>query len=129
MTLPEKILALRRLPVLADLSDGELAVLAEASEERRFAAGEQVCAAGRLPAGLLFVCAGTVTDGRGRDEGAAAGVAALLFDRPPDPALVAGPAGALGLQITRSDLFTLVRQCPAFVVGLLAAEPAAPALP
>ena len=123
MTLPEKIFALRRLPLLADLSDGELAVLAEASVERRFAAGETVCAAGRPPAGLLFVCAGAVTDGDGVEAGGAAGAAALLFDRPPDAGLVAGPAGAQCLQIARSDFFTLVRQCPAIVVGLLVAAP------
>jgi hypothetical protein len=130
MTLPEKIFALRRLPVLAGLTDPELAVLAEAARERRYAPGAVVCAAGRLPGRLAFVCAGVVQYSAGRDRGAAPGAAALLFDRPDALALVAGAgAGALCLQVPRSHLFTLVRQCPAFVVSLLAAAPAAASPP
>ena len=125
MTLPEKIFALRRLPVLAGLTDPEIAVLAEAARERRYAAGAVVCARGRLPAQLLLVCEGAVLDADGLPQGGAPGAAALLSDRPADPALVAGPGGARCLQLARSHLFTLVRQCPAFVVSLLAAEPAA----
>jgi len=129
MTLPEKIFALRRLSVLAGLSDPELAVLAEAARERRYAPGAVVCARGRLPARLVFVCTGAVTDTTGRDQGAVPGAAALLFDRPDDLGLVAAGGGAVCLQVARSHLFTLVRQCPAFVVTLLAEAPAAASPP
>lgn len=122
MTLPEKIFALRRLPVLSGLTDPELAVLAEAARERRFAPGAVVCPPGRLPGRLVFVCAGAVRDSAGRDQGAAPGAAHLLVGQTPADGLAAGPDGARCLQVPRSHLFTLVRQCPAFVVSLLAAD-------
>lgn len=120
MILPEKIFALRRLPVLAGLSEPELAVLAEATSERRYPAGALVTPAGRLPARVSFVCEGAVRDAGGRDLGSAPGAAALLANRPPAAAWhAAGPSGAVCLQITRNHLFTVARQCPAFVVALL----------
>ena len=130
MTLPEKIFTLRSLPALASLDDVELAVIAEASRERHYAPNALVCPAGRVPARLLFVCSGAIVDAGGRDQGCVAGAPSLLFNRPLTHAWIASPGhGAHCLQLARSHLFTIVRQCPAFVVGLLAEPPRAEAAP
>jgi hypothetical protein len=124
MTLPEKIFALRSLPALGGLSDGELAVIAEVAQERLYAPGALVGAAGRPPPRLLFVCRGAVLDDAGRDQGPVPGAAAVLFNRPLATRWTAAPPqGAHCLQIARSHLFTIVRQCPAFVVGLVTGLP------
>jgi signal-transduction protein with cAMP-binding, CBS, and nucleotidyltransferase domain len=124
MTLSEKIFVLRRLPVLEGLSDAELAVLADAAREREFPAGTIVCSEERPMTRLLLVCQGAVTDPNGRSRGHAPGAADMLVGREAHGTMVAGPEGARCLQVPKSHLFTLVRQCPAFVVSLLSTETA-----
>ena len=124
MTLPERIFALRSLPALASLDDIELAVIAEAARERAYAPRALVCPAGRVPARLLFVCAGAVVDAEGRAQGCVPGASALLFNRPLAQAWTASPEhGAQCLQLSRSHLFTMIRQCPTFLVGLMTDQP------
>jgi signal-transduction protein with cAMP-binding, CBS, and nucleotidyltransferase domain len=130
MTLPERIFALRSLPPLASLDDVELAVIAEAVKERSFPPGALVCQAGRVPARLLFVCKGAVLDDSGCDQGSVAGATALLFNQPVSRTWTSSPdQGAFCLQLARSHLFTMIRQCPAFVVGLLTDHSGAPSNP
>jgi hypothetical protein len=124
VTLPERIFALRSLPALDSLSDVELAVIAQAARERFYAPGALVCPAGRVPPRLLLVCTGAVVDAAGNDQGRVPGAVSLLFNRPLLQPWTASPEmGAHCLQVSRSHLFTIVRQCPAFVVGLLTDRP------
>jgi hypothetical protein len=130
MTLPERIFAMRSLPALASLDDVELAVIAEAVRERFYAPRALVCPAGRVPARMLIVCAGAVSDAGGRDLGRVVGAPALLFNRPLAQAWTASPEhGAHCLQLARNHLFTMIRQCPAFVVSLLTEQPGSDSTP
>jgi hypothetical protein len=120
MTLSEKIFALHALPPLAELGESELAVIAEIARERRFAPGAPVFAAGSVPPRLLFVISGSIVDTDGADQGSVPGAVPLLLELPLSRPWLAGPReGALCLKVARGHLFTIVQQCPAFVVGLL----------
>jgi hypothetical protein len=124
MTLPEKIFALRSLPALASLDDIELAVIAEAARERVYVPNALVWPPGRVPRRLLFVCAGAVLDPCGRTRGCVPGASELLFNRPLMEAWTASPEhGAHCLHLARSHLFTIIRQCPGFVVDLMMDQP------
>jgi hypothetical protein len=121
---------MRSLPALASLDDVELAVIAEAVRERFYAPRALVCPAGRVPARMLIVCAGAVSDAGGRDLGRVVGAPALLFNRPLAQAWTASPEhGAHCLQLARNHLFTMIRQCPAFVVSLLTEQPGSDSTP
>ena len=125
MTLSEKIFALHALPPLADLGESELAVIAEIARERRFAPGATVFAPGSVPPQLLFVVSGAIINDLGVDQGCVPGAVPLLLELPLTRQWRADPRdGALCLRVARGHLFTIVQQCPDFVVGLLG-EPAA----
>ena len=118
-SLIEKLFALRLVQPFDRLPADELALLAEVARPRAYAAGE-VIHPGEVPlTRLLVIAGGRAVDAAGTAAGPIAGVAALLRNLP-SPRLLADPAaGARTLDISKRHFFTLARECPEFVLGLI----------
>ncbi|GAB1488827.1 hypothetical protein MASR2M8_12740 [Opitutaceae bacterium] len=115
-----RMLALRKIPPFDRLSEAELILIAEVAELRLFEPG-QIAHNSGSPLGCLWVTiAGELIAEDGRPAGQINGLSALLANAL-TPGLRAGPAGAEILVITKGYFFTLTRECPAFVLGLLTA--------
>jgi CRP-like cAMP-binding protein len=100
----ERMLHIKRIPMLADLPSSEIAVLADAADERRFARGEVVFREGEPVGSLHFVVRGRLaTRRRGQSTGLVGpggGVGALsLFARDPIGAEVVADEDTLTLEI------------------------------
>ncbi len=117
-TVFRRMLALRTIPPFDRLSEAELTLIAEVAEPRLATPGEIVHLGG-APLSCLWV---TVAGSLVREDGTAAervnGLSALLSNAL-TPELRAGPEGARILVLTKGYFFTLTRECPAFVLGLL----------
>lgn len=120
MTSLEKLLALRATPCFDRLHESELSVVAQVAVERRFAPNETVIERGQVP-GLLFVVVdGAVVDSSERRAWAVVGAESLLFgDAQTDTLVAAEEHGARCLVLGRAHFYTLLYQCPAFILGLL----------
>jgi signal-transduction protein with cAMP-binding, CBS, and nucleotidyltransferase domain len=118
-TLIEKLFALRRAQPFDRLAPDELALLAEVARPRTYAPGE-VIHPGEAPLlRLLVLAGGGWAVPAGAAAGPIAGVASLLHNGPA-PRLLADPAaGARLLDISKRHFFTLARECPEFVLGLI----------
>jgi signal-transduction protein with cAMP-binding, CBS, and nucleotidyltransferase domain len=118
-SLIEKLFALRRVQPFDRLPADELALLAEVARPRAYAPGE-VIHPGEVPLGRLLVLAdGRAVDAAGAAAGPIAGVGSLL-NNVPAGRLAADPvAGARMLDISKRHFFTLARECPEFVLGLI----------
>ncbi len=119
-TLLERAFALRTVSPFDRLTPAELVLLADIADARAYAPGEVVHPGG-LPFPRLFaVVAGRVVDESGAPAGSLLGALSLI--RHTDgPRLVADPAtGARIIRLDRGPFFTILRECPAFTLGLLA---------
>lgn len=109
---------LAQLPGFVRLTDGERAVIVGEAQLRRFAPGQIMLPAGGVPE-IMFA----VVDGQAYEGASAApalfDVPGLLFGRPSRLDYRAGPSGVAALAIMRQHLFTIARECPDFIVGLL----------
>ena len=118
-TLIGKVFALREVRPFDRLSDGELTLLAETARPLAYAPAAQVHVGGVPLNRLLVVVGGKVRDGSGRPAGPILGVSSLL-NRAPSQPLAADPSeGARLLEISGRHFFTLAKECPGFVLGLL----------
>ncbi|HEY0966693.1 MAG TPA: hypothetical protein VGD88_04840 [Opitutaceae bacterium] len=123
-----RMLALRTIPPFDRLSETELTLIAEVAEPRQIAPND-IAHNGDSSLNCLWVTvAGELLDEDGRPAGRVNGLSALLTNAL-TPELRAGPAGAQILVITKGYFFTLTRECPAFVLGLLTAGHARPPRP
>jgi hypothetical protein len=117
-TVFRRMLALQTVAPFDRLSENELSLIAEVAEPRLASPGEIVHLGG-APLPSLWV---TVDGGLVRDDGAAAervnGLTALLGNVT-TAELRAGPEGARILVLSKGCFFTLTRECPAFILGLL----------
>lgn len=117
-TVFRRMLALRPIAPFDRLSEAELTLIAEVAEPRLAGAGE-ILHLGGAPLTCLWV---TIEGGLVREDGTAAGRVnglSALLSHAPTPELRAGPDGARILVLTKGYFFTLTRECPAFVLGLL----------
>ncbi len=129
-SLLEKLFALRGVQPFDRLSPDELTLVAEVARPRTYAPGEIMHLGDAPLSRLLVVTEGSVRDPAGHATGAITGVASLLNDTIVPVLRADAAAGARVLSISRHHFFTLARECPEFVLGLieLGAEgaPAAP---
>jgi signal-transduction protein with cAMP-binding, CBS, and nucleotidyltransferase domain len=118
-SLIEKLFSLRQVRPFDRLPPDELALLAEVARHRNYAPGE-VIHPGDVPLPrLLVVVGGRALDAAGAQAGPIVGLASLVNNLPA-PRLTADPAaGARVLDISRRHFFTLARECPEFVLGLI----------
>jgi signal-transduction protein with cAMP-binding, CBS, and nucleotidyltransferase domain len=118
-SLIEKLFALRQVQPFDRLPPDELALLAEVARPRSYAPGE-VIHPGEAPlTRLLVVVGGRAVDAAGVAAGPIAGLASLVANLPA-PRLAADPtAGVRLLDISKRHFFTLARECPEFVLGLI----------
>ena len=118
-TLIEKLFALRHVQPFDRLPPDELALLAEVARVRNYAPGEPIHPGGAPLSRLLVVVGGRAVDAAGAPAGPIAGAASLVSNLPA-PRLLADPAaGAQILDISKRHFFTLARECPEFVLGLI----------
>lgn len=119
MGVTDRLFALRDVPPFDRLRESHLALIAEVSKHRRFAAGDVVRQAGVLSPRLQIVTSGGVEAEDGSAVGAVIGLRALLFSREAPATLVAGDGGAEILEISRGHLFTILYECPLLTVGFI----------
>jgi CRP-like cAMP-binding protein len=123
MTLVEKFLALRSVPLLGELEDSEIALIAEVARERDFAPGAKFCAAGRCLQRLYIILDGCIETGQGKCMPQVLGAASLLLNLPVSASLQASASrGAKCLVVGKSHFFTIVYQCPGVLCGLLKSD-------
>ena len=118
-SLLEKLFALRSVSPFDRLAPAELALIAEIAEPRAYAPGEIVHTGGDRLLRLVAVVDGRVLTEDDTSAGTLLGAASLVRNALA-PRLVADPiAGARVLRLERGPFFTLLRECPAFTLGLL----------
>lgn len=111
------LLALRGVEPFSRLDDLELLQIARHARRRAYAPGRVVLASGAVAEHLFVAVEGGV-----RVSGAAGPAVfdapGLLFGLAAGADHLAGPEGLTALVIAKAHVFTLVRECPEFVVGL-----------
>lgn len=117
----DRLALLAAIPPFDRLSGRELLLVAEQVRPRMLKPGALLLEAG-LPADMLHI----VVDGWAMAGEARApllfDVPSLLFSLPVAYDYRAGPEGARSLCLVRPHLFTIARECPEFIVGLLDME-------
>lgn len=117
----DRMAALEVVSPFDRLTARELAVVAQQVRPRAFAPGALLVEAGQV-ADLLHI----VAAGWGMAGGARApllfDIPSLLFSLPVPCDYRAGPEGLETLTLVRPHLFTLARECPDFIVGLIDME-------
>lgn len=123
MTVVEKVLALRSVPVFTGLRMGDVVAIARVAEHRRLAAGEQAYSADCILRELVVVVRGALL-AEDAPAGSVIGVASLLKDQPLGTGILAGTDGADCLLVNKGHFFTVIHQCPEIVCGLIRKTPA-----
>jgi signal-transduction protein with cAMP-binding, CBS, and nucleotidyltransferase domain len=118
-SLLEKVFSLRRVRPFDRLPADELALLAEVARARSYGPGEAIHSGEMHLSRLLVIAAGRAVTPDGTDVGPIAGVASLVKQALAPPILADPVAGACVLAIDRTHFFTLARECPEFVLGLI----------
>ena len=120
MTLTERIFALRRVPGFDQLRDEELLAVAAGMTVRTYAPAEVVVSAGSSMWYLLVIVSGAVKVERTSEVlPPVVGADLLLTNQPVGNTLAADPAaGAVALRMTKGHFFTIVNECPAFLVEM-----------
>lgn len=124
-----RITALQAVRPFERLTNQEIKLLAEIAKSRTVDPGE-IVHPGERPLNALYVTIGgtLVREDDGRVAEPLNGVTDLLtYD--PSPALRAGEKGARLLTISHGYFFTLVQECPEFLLGLITLPPAEDARP
>lgn len=118
-TLLEKLCALRAVPPFDRIEPSDLALLADIAEPHTYGPGEVIHSGGERLSRVLVVVAGGIVQGDGEPADRLLGTDSLVRNTPV-PALTADrSAGARVLRLDRGPYFTLLRECPAFTIGLL----------
>jgi signal-transduction protein with cAMP-binding, CBS, and nucleotidyltransferase domain len=114
-----RLFALRSVQPFDRLHASELVLLAEVTEPRSYAPGENIHPGHDPMSYLLVVVGGRALTADGTEAGPILGVSSLLNNLPP-PHLVADPAtGVQALAIAKGHFFTMSHECPRFILGLL----------
>ena len=113
-TLLEKLCALRAVPPFDRIEP-----VADIAEHHTYGPGEVIHSGGERLSRVLVVVAGAIVQGNGGPADRLLGTDSLVRNTP-FPALTADrSAGASVLRLDRGPYFTLLRECPAFTIGLL----------
>lgn len=115
----ERVFALRGVQPFDRLPPDELALLAEVAKEKDYPPGAVIHYGDTPLVRLLVLAGGRMLDAQGAAAGPIVGAASLLRNVH-GPALTADPAGGARLiEINKRHFFTLARECPEFVLGLI----------
>lgn len=115
----ERLCALRSVSPFDRLHPSDLLLLAELAQPRAYAPGEIIHGGDDRLARVLVVVGGSIHHTDGSNAGSLLGPDSLVRNTPV-PQLRADPvAGARVLSLERGPFFTLLRECPAFTLGLL----------
>lgn len=120
MTLIERIFRLRLVAPFDRLTDGELALIAEAAVLRRYEPGRRVSSRDKTARALFITLAGGLVDDAGRRLPAVTPTASLLGGKPLEHDILASPGeGAVCLLISKGQFFTILYECPALTIGFV----------
>ena len=119
--MPDTLERLAAITPFDRLTEHERAAVFAVMRQRQYAPGEIVLEAGSQPSQLAVCVAGELSDARGT-VGPVFDAPALLFGLAVAADCRAGPDGATVLLLARKHLFTLARECPDFIVGLVPDE-------
>ena len=120
MNLVQKVMALKKIPPFNDLTEMELSLIAKVTRERRYPPGKMIATSGSVLSCLFIVLEGKVEFYLGSALPPVIGIASMLFDYALPTGLVSGnEEGALLLIVNKERFFTIIHECPLFVVGLL----------
>ncbi len=98
----------------------ELSLIAKTSNERRYRPGQIIASAGSVLSCLIVVLEGQIEFEDGRALPPIIGVTSLLYEHPlPHNLISEKQAGAFGLIVNKEHFFTIVHECPAFIVGMM----------
>jgi len=124
----ERVLALRRIPLFAELSTADLRRLADIAEERTFADGEVISSEGEIGDELHLLLAGTVAVTRA-DGGSASTVARRgpgdvvgemsILTRNPRVASLVAEDDVRTIRIARRDFESIIRERPDVSLALM----------
>lgn len=104
-------LSLKSVAPFSELPLATLFIVAGAAAKRRYQPGAEILAAGAVPDEVHVPIGGSAERG-GLPVDHAFDIACVAFDRPLDEAYCAGEAGCATASITKSHIFTLLRECP-----------------
>jgi len=116
-----KLLSLSAARPFDVLTESELLLIAMHAHQRHFAPGSTIFAADQVADMLVITIAGEAHI-LGERAPAIFDPASALFGLPVRDAILAGPDGLEALCLAKPHLFTIARECPDFVVGLVALE-------
>ncbi|HVW21579.1 MAG TPA: hypothetical protein VHC86_10215 [Opitutaceae bacterium] len=119
LTLVQKLFALRTVRPFDRLEPNEAVLIARVARAHAYPPGAAIHPGGAPLGKLLVVAEGTVRDGIGSAVGPILGVRSLLHDAVSPPLTADPEAGARVLEISKRHFYTLARECPAFVIGLI----------
>lgn len=114
----DRMALLAAIPPFDRLSGRELLLVAEQVRPRNFKPGALLFDAGQTADVLHVVADGWALAGEVRAP-LLFDVPSLLFSLPVKQEYRAGPQGIYSLCLGRPHLFTIARECPDFIVGLL----------
>lgn len=111
-------LALQAIKPFDRLTASELLLVARHMRLRRFEPGTLLVAEG-TPSEMLFATLAGEALAGGMPAGIVFDAASVLFALPAPCDYRAGPAGLEALCLAKSHLFTIARECPDFIIGLV----------
>ena len=114
-----KLLALGAVKPFDVLTQSELLLIAMHALQRHYPPGATVFAAGQVADMLVITIAGEAHV-LGERAPTIFDPSSALFGLPVPDAILAGPNGLEALCLAKPHLFTIARECPDFVVGLVA---------
>ncbi len=118
-TLLERLCALRAVPPFDRIEPSDLALLAEIAEPHAYGPGEVIHPGGARLSRVLVVVSGGIIQGDNEPAGRLLGTDSLSRNAPVPPLKGDPSVGACVLRFDRGPYFTLLRECPAFTIGLL----------
>lgn len=125
----DRVLVLQRVPMFAELDPEDLLLIAGASREARFEAGDLIYGEGEPGTELLVIFDGEAVVSRLRDErrqlietyrdGDHVGELSLLAGGARSADVHAGEDGLRGLVFTKTDLLSILEERPSVAMGML----------
>ncbi len=120
MNIIEKIFALKRSDVFSELSDLDIARIADSLLERAYEPDELFCSAGKKLSRMYIVIEGSFQTRTDRRTPSVFGPASLLLDMQVGEDIIASPVGAICLILERGIFFTIIYQHPSIILNMLA---------
>ncbi|MFB3787639.1 MAG: cyclic nucleotide-binding domain-containing protein [bacterium] len=120
MNLITRVFVLKKIPPFQELLDSELCLIARIARSRRYPPGGVIAGAGTPLSRLYIVAEGYLQLADGTVLPRILGLASLLFEQTAPLDVMAAPGReTVCLTINKDHFFTLIHECPAFVLGLL----------